>query len=203
MRIGKARPDLASTGGARGTSSSPDAASCTPAAAAAARIAAAYRDLPGALLPILHAVQDELGCIPADAVEPIALALNLSRAEVHGVVTFYPHFRTAPAGRRVIEVCRAESCQAMGGEDLARHISERLGCGFHATAADGSATLEPVYCLGLCAQSPAIMIDGQPHARVTPQGFDRLMQAGTDATPQAPARPSSASEHPAAAGPTP
>src|SRR5690606_5712181 len=109
MRIGKAKPDLASTAGARDSSFSRAAPPCTPAAAAAARIAADHRDTPGALLPILHAVQDELGCIPADAIEPIAQTLNLSRAEVHGVVTFYPHFRSAPAGRRVVAVCRAES----------------------------------------------------------------------------------------------
>src|SRR5690606_13775295 len=96
------------------------------AAAAAARIAARLRHQPGALLPILHAVQDELGCIPADAVPPIAEALNLSRAEVHGVLTFYPHFRTEPAGRHVLELCRAEACQAMGGEHLAEHAQRLL-----------------------------------------------------------------------------
>lgn len=145
------------------------------AAAAAARIAARLAQQPGALLPILHAVQDELGCIPADAVPPIAEALNLSRAEVHGVVTFYPHFRTEPAGRHVLEVCRAESCQAMGSEQLAAHVRKRLGCDFHDTTPDGAVTLEPVYCLGLCAQSPAVMLDGQPHARVTPEKLDRLL----------------------------
>lgn len=175
MRIGKAKPDLASTAGARDSSASATS-SCTPAAATAARIAAAHRDTPGALLPILHAVQDELGCIPPDAVEPIAQALNLSRAEVHGVITFYPHFRQVPAGRRVVAVCQAESCQAMGSEVLSSHIRARLGCDFHATAADGSVTLEPAYCLGLCAMSPAITIDGHPYARVTPDRFDQLMQ---------------------------
>lgn len=144
-------------------------------AAVAARAAARLRDQPGALLPILHAVQDELGCIPADAVPAIAEALNLSRAEVHGVITFYPHFRGKPAGRHVLEVCRAESCQAMGGDGLADHARQALGCDFHGTTADGAFTLEPVYCLGLCAQSPAVMIDGQPHARVTPDKLGRLL----------------------------
>jgi len=185
MRIGKAKSDLASTGAARDFSLRPGGAPCTPAAAAAARIAATHRDIPGALLPILHAVQDELGCIPADAVEPIAQALNLSRAEVHGVITFYPHFRGEPAGRRMVEVCRAESCQAMGADALARHIGERLGCDFHATSADGGVTLEPVYCLGLCAQSPAIAVDGRPYARMTPQAFDRLMEEAAGETADA------------------
>ena len=144
-------------------------------AAVAARAAARLRDQPGALLPILHAVQDELGCIPADAVPAIAEALNLSRAEVHGVITFYPHFRAEPAGRHVLAVCRAESCQAMGGDGLADHARRALGCDFHGTTADGAFTLEPVYCLGLCAQSPAVMLDGQPHARVTPDKLGRLL----------------------------
>jgi formate dehydrogenase subunit gamma len=147
---------------------------CSP-ALAAARIAARLRDEPGALLPVLHAVQEELGCIPPEAVPPIAEALNLSRAEVHGVITFYPHFHTEPGARHTLEVCRAESCQAVGGEALAAHASKRLGCGFHATSGDGEFALEPVYCLGLCAQSPAVMLDGRPHARVTPDRLDRLL----------------------------
>ena len=134
---------------------------------------------------MLHAVQHELGCIPAEAVQTIAEALNLSRAEVHGVITFYPHFRSAPAGRHVIEICRAESCQAMGGEQLAEHARHALGCDFHASTPDGEFTLEPVYCLGLCAQSPAIMIDGQPKARVTRDKLDRLLaQARQAAAPE-------------------
>jgi formate dehydrogenase subunit gamma len=135
------------------------------------------RDMPGALLPMLHAIQDELGHIPADAVPEIAAALNLSRAEVHGVMTFYPHFRSEPGARHTLEVCRAESCQAMGGEALAGHARTRLGCDFHAISADGAFALEPVYCLGLCAQSPAVMLDGQPHARVTAARLDRLLDA--------------------------
>lgn len=177
MRTREAKSDLASTGGARGGQQALDAAraSQTPAVAATARIVARLKDQPGPLLPVLHAVQHELGCIPAEAVQTIAEALNLSRAEVHGVITFYPHFRSAPAGRHVIEICRAESCQAMGGEQLADHARHALGCDFHASTPDGEFTLEPVYCLGLCAQSPAIMIDGQPKARVTRDKLDRLL----------------------------
>jgi len=177
MPTPQAQPNPPGSAGARGGDLALSAArqSASPAVAAAARAAARLKDQPGALLPILHAVQDELGCIPADAVSAIAEALNLSRAEVHGVLTFYPHFRTEPAGRHVLEVCRAESCQAMGGERLAEHARHALGCDFHATTADGAFTLEPVYCLGLCAQSPAVMLDGQPHARVTPDKLGRLL----------------------------
>jgi formate dehydrogenase subunit gamma len=140
-------------------------------------IVSRLRDRPGALLPILHEIQHELGCIPPQAVPTVAAALNLSRAEVHGVVTFYPHFRNTPGGRHTLEVCRAESCQAMGGEALASHASARLGCDFHAVSADGGFSLEPVYCLGLCAQSPAVMLDGKPHARMTQDRLDRLLDA--------------------------
>ncbi|AMG39029.1 MULTISPECIES: formate dehydrogenase subunit gamma [Achromobacter] len=177
MRQREAKSDLASTGGARGGPLALDAAqaSASPAVAATARILARLKDQPGPLLPVLHAVQHELGCIPAEAVQTIAEALNLSRAEVHGVITFYPHFRGEPAGRHTLEVCRAESCQAMGGEQLAEHARQALGCDFHASTRDGDFTLEPVYCLGLCAQSPAVMLDGQPHARVTPAKLDRLL----------------------------
>ena len=129
----------------------------------------------GALLPILHDIQHVLGHIPEAAVPVIAQALTLSRAEVHGVITFYPHFRQTPAAEVVLEVCRAESCQAMGGEQLAAHAQQKLGCSFHGTSANGKVTLEPVYCLGLCAQSPAVMINGRPHARVTPAKLDQLL----------------------------
>ncbi len=132
----------------------------------------------GSLLPILHDVQHTLGHIPEAAVPVIAQALQLSRAEVHGVISFYPHFRQTPAAGVVLEVCRAESCQAMGGEQLAAHAQQKLGCGFHATSADGKVSLEPVYCLGLCAQSPAVMINGRPHARVTPAKLDQLLGTG-------------------------
>lgn len=181
MPTSQAKQNPAGSAGARGGALALSAArqSESAAVAVAARAAERLQGQRGALLPILHAVQDELGCIPADAVPAIAEALNLSRAEVHGVLTFYPHFRTEPAGRHVLEVCRAESCQAMGGERLAEHARETLGCDFHGTSADGAVTLEPVYCLGLCAQSPAVMLDGQPHARVTPDKLGRLLSRAT------------------------
>lgn len=183
MRPREAKSDLSSNGGARGGPQAlADArASASASIAAAARVVARLKDQPGALLPILHAVQDELGCIPPEVVPLIAEGLNLSRAEVHGVITFYPHFRGEPAGRHTLEVCRAESCQALGADSLAEHARQRLGCDFHATSEDGAFTLEPVYCLGLCAQSPAIMLDGKPHARVTPARLDRLLAVARDA----------------------
>lgn len=131
--------------------------------------------MPGALLPILHDVQDALGHIPAHVVPEIAAALGLSRAEVHGVITYYQHFRAEPAGRHVLQLCRAESCQAMGADQLLNHAKQHLGCDLHGTTRDGAFSLEPVYCLGLCASSPAMMLDGEPHARVTPQMFDALV----------------------------
>jgi formate dehydrogenase subunit gamma len=142
----------------------------------AARVADQWKGQPGALLPILHDVQHELGCIPADAVPVIAEALNLSRAEVHGVISFYPHFRTEPAGKHVLEICRAEACQSMGADQLIAHAHQSLGCNFRQTTADGHVTLEPVYCLGLCAQSPAVMLDGKPYARVTPEKLTRIIE---------------------------
>lgn len=130
---------------------------------------------PGALLPILHDVQDALGYIPADAVPLIAKGLNLSRAEVHGVIKYYHHFRSEPAGRIVVQVCRAESCQACGADALMRHAEKALDCKSHHTRADGAYTLEPVYCLGMCALSPAIMVGDQLHARMTPEKFDSVV----------------------------
>jgi len=138
---------------------------------------AMYAGQQGNLMPILHAIQHALGCIPASAVPVLAEALQLSRAEIHGVITFYPHFRQTPAAPVVLEICRAESCQACGGDDLASHAKQRLGCDFHETATNRGVTLEPVYCLGLCAQSPAVMINGKPHARVTPRKLDQLLKA--------------------------
>lgn len=134
----------------------------------------ARRSRPGPLLEILHAVQDALGYVPPAAVPVIASELNLSRAEVHGVVSFYHHFRTAPPGKRIVHVCRAESCQAMQGRALEAHIKARLGIDFHETTADGQVSLEPVYCLGNCACSPAMMVDGELYGRVTPERFDEL-----------------------------
>ncbi len=136
-----------------------------------------YAGQAGNLLPVLHAIQHALGYVPQEAVPVLAAALQLSRAEIHGVIGFYTHFRTEPAGRVVLEVCRAESCQAMGGDQLAEHAKQRLGCDFHATTSSGQVTLEPVYCLGLCAQSPAVMVDGQPYARMTPAKLDQLLSA--------------------------
>ena len=105
----------------------------------------------------------------------LASALNLSRAEVHGVITYYHYFRDKPPGRHVVEVCRAESCKAVGADALMAHAEATLGCASHRTRDDGAVTLLPVYCLGLCAMSPAILIDEQPHARMTPAKFDRLV----------------------------
>ena len=129
----------------------------------------------GALLPILHGIQDALGYVPADAVPLVAGALNLSRADVHGVVSFYHYFRDTPPGRHVIHVCRAEACQSMNARALEVHAKARLGAGFHETTADGSFTLEPVYCLGNCACSPAMMVDGELYGRVTPERFDEIV----------------------------
>jgi formate dehydrogenase subunit gamma len=137
----------------------------------------AHRGMPGAMLPILHGIQDRLGHIPADAVPLVADALNVSRAEVHGVITYYHHFRQHPAARRVVEVCRAEACQARGADALADHAMKSLGCDFHGTSADGRITLEPVYCLGHCSVGPNIAVDGKPHARVSAVRFDALVQA--------------------------
>jgi formate dehydrogenase subunit gamma len=127
------------------------------------------------LLPALHAIQDAVGFIPNEAVSDIATAFNLSRAEVHGVVTFYHHFHTAPPAQHAVQVCRAEACQSMGAERLLEHVKQVLGCELHAKSADNRFSLEPVYCLGQCATSPAIMIDDALHARVTPARFDLLI----------------------------
>ena len=132
-------------------------------------------DEPGALLPILHAVQDTLGYVPPDSVPAIADALNLSRAEVHGVISYYHHFRSSPPTPHTVQVCRAEACQSMGAEALLAHARQHLGCGTHAESGDGRFTVEPAYCLGLCASSPAVTVDGQVHARMTPQKLDALI----------------------------
>lgn len=134
-----------------------------------------YMHVPGPLLLVLHAVQRRLGFVPAEAVPYIAERLNLSRAEVHGVLSFYHHFRSAAPGRHVIQICRAESCQAMGAEHLAHWAQERLGVRFHETTPDGAFSLEPVYCLGNCACSPAVMIDEQLFGRVSPEQLEALL----------------------------
>jgi formate dehydrogenase subunit gamma len=140
-------------------------------------IAHALKHKPGALMPILRRIQDEMGWVPRETVPLLAEILNLSRAEVHGVLTFYHDFRHEPPGRNVVKVCRAESCQAMGGEALAEHVKRRLRCDFGATSGDSSFTLEPVYCLGNCACSPAVVINGQLLGRVTPERFDAAVAA--------------------------
>ncbi len=137
-----------------------------------------HRGQDGPLIEILHDVQAEFGCVPPGAVAVLARALNLSRAEVHGVVTFYHHFRTKQAGRHVLQICRAESCQAAGGVALERHAEARLGIGFGETTKDGRMTLEPVYCLGLCACSPAAMLDGEVYGRLTTESLEGLLNAG-------------------------
>jgi len=145
--------------------------------AEAYEIVSSMKDLQGALLPVLHAIQEKIGFIPSETVRVIADELNLSRAEVHGVISFYHHFRESAPGKNVIQVCLAESCQAMGAESLLGHIQMTAGCGVHHTTSNGQVTLEPVYCLGLCAQSPAIMINDQLHAKMTPEKFDALLAA--------------------------
>jgi formate dehydrogenase subunit gamma len=143
--------------------------------ATVSQVLAERKNLPGALLPVLHGIQDMLGHIPREAVDEIARTLNLSRAEVHGVVTYYHHFRSEPAGRHVLQICRAEACQSMGAEALWAHACLRLGRDGHGTTQDGVFTLEPVYCLGLCAASPAMAVDEKVHARVGSAKFDRLL----------------------------
>jgi formate dehydrogenase subunit gamma len=133
-------------------------------------------DLEGPLLPILHSVQEELGFVPKPALRVIAEKLNLSRAEVHGVMTFYHDFREEPAGRHVLKLCRAEACQAMGGDRIAEVAQEKLGIGFHETAEDGSVTLEPVYCLGLCACGPSALLDGRVIGRIDDDRLDKIVK---------------------------
>ncbi len=138
-------------------------------------IVTGLKNLEGPLLPILHEVQAEFGYIPKTAMPVIATELNLSRAEVHGVVTFYHDFRQAPAGRHVLKICRAEACQSMGGRELADNAKHLLGIDWHETTPDGAITLEPVYCLGLCACGPSLMLDSDLHGRVDEQDFARLI----------------------------
>lgn len=134
-----------------------------------------HRGRIGPLLPVLHSVQDKLGFIPQEAVPLIAGAINLSRAEIHGVMSFYHDFRSEPAGEHIVHLCRAEACQAMGARGLEQHARDRLGIDFGQTTADGLFTLEPVYCLGNCACSPSIRINDEVHARVSADKFDELI----------------------------
>ena len=140
-------------------------------------ILAAHAGKEGPLLPVLHSVQAAFGHLPDAALPVVAETLGISRAELQGVTSFYHDFREAPAGRRVVKLCRAEACQAVGGRRLEAHAQARLGVDWGETSADGAVTLEPVYCLGLCACGPAALVDGTPVARLTPEAFDRLVSA--------------------------
>jgi formate dehydrogenase subunit gamma len=134
-----------------------------------------YRDVPGGLLPLLHAIQEDIGFIPMTSIEVIARAMNLSRAEVYGVISFYHDFRTEPAGTHILQICRAEACQSMGARQLEEHAKNVLGIDYGETTADGRISLQPVYCLGNCACSPSVRIDDNIHARVDAAGLDALI----------------------------
>ncbi|KQO79189.1 MULTISPECIES: formate dehydrogenase subunit gamma [unclassified Methylobacterium] len=141
----------------------------------AARIIAEHIHLEGATLPILHALQETFGYVDEGAVPLIADALNLSRAEVHGCITFYHDFRRAPVGRHQVKLCRAEACQAMGSDALHAQILSRFGVDWHGTTADGQVTVEPVYCLGLCANGPGALVDDEPLARLTADSLEAAL----------------------------
>ncbi len=138
------------------------------------------------LVAILHAIQDEAGYVPEGCVPLLAKALNLSRAEVHGVLTYYHHFRTTPPARVTIQLCRAEACRSLGGEALVAHAQARTGCRIDAHEG-GKVALESVYCLGFCAQSPSALINGEPHARLSPARFDALLAHAVQADAKEPA----------------
>ncbi len=144
-----------------------------------------YKSLPGALLPLLHAIQDEFSYVPEFSYAKIAKALSLSVAEVHGVVSFYHHFKTHKPGRHVLQICRAESCQAMGAEALEAHAKQCLNANYHETSQDQAITLEPVYCLGNCALSPAVMLDEAVYGRVSTADLDALIGEAKRAEAQA------------------
>ena len=134
-----------------------------------------FRNQPGPLIEVLHAIQNKFGYIPEEAKTMVAEGLNLSRAEVHGVVTFYHFFRHHPPGRHVVQLCQAESCKSMHSDRLTGYAQQKLGIGFHQTTADGQFTLEPVYCLGNCACSPAMMVDGEIYGRLTRERLDEIL----------------------------
>ncbi len=138
-------------------------------------ILTAHDGLEGPLLPILHAIQAQFGYVPRDTLPVIAKRLNLSKAEVHGVMSFYHDFREDPAGRHVLKLCRAEACQSMGGDRVAAHAQKQLGIEWHETTRDGQVTLEPIFCLGLCACAPAAMIDGKLVGRVDEARLDTII----------------------------
>ena len=141
----------------------------------AAGIIADHLHLEGATLPILHALQETFGYVDEGAVPLIADALNLSRAEIHGCITFYHDFRRAPSGKHQVKLCRAEACQAMGSDKLHADILARLGIDWHGTTSDGQVTVEPVYCLGLCSNAPAALVDGEPIARLTADSLEAAL----------------------------
>ena len=142
---------------------------------------AAHKAIPGGLLPLLHSIQDDIGYIPEHSYKSISKALNLSVAEVHGVVSFYHHFRTTPPGQHVLHICRAESCQAMGATELEAHAKTLLDVDYHQTTKDGAISLEPIYCLGNCALSPAVMLDEKVYGRVSNARLDALVRASRKA----------------------
>ncbi|PWK68512.1 formate dehydrogenase subunit gamma [Aminobacter sp. AP02] len=148
----------------------------TEIAARTAAVISELKSLEGPLIPILHGVQEEFGYVPQETLPIIAEALNLSRAEVHGVFTFYHDFRHHPAGRHVLKVCQAEACQSMGSDAIAAQIKQKLGIGFHETSKDGDVTLEPIYCLGLCACAPAAMLDGEVIGRLDADKIDEIAE---------------------------
>lgn len=135
-----------------------------------------FADVPGGLLPLLHAVQEALGSVPPEVIPELADGMGLSRAEVHGVIGFYHDFHVSPGGETTIHLCRAEACQAMGSRALEAHVKARLGIDYGETTADGKYRLEPVYCLGNCSCAPSVRIDDDVHARVSPDTFDRLVE---------------------------
>jgi len=145
----------------------------------ATEIIGAHAGREGATLPLLHALQDAFGCIPGDAVPLVAQTLNLSRAEVYGIVSFYHEFRREPPGRHILQLCRAEACQSLGSEAVQEHVCKRLQVGWHETTRDRAVTLEPVFCLGLCAVGPAALLDGQPIGRLSATRIDAALESIT------------------------
>jgi formate dehydrogenase subunit gamma len=139
-------------------------------------VIAGHAAMEGAALPILHALQGVFGCIPLDAEPLVASALNISRAEVHGIVTFYHEFRRTVPGRHTLHVCRAEACQSVGADAVGAHLRSALGVDWHETSANGAVTLEPVFCLGLCATGPSALLDGKPVGRLNAARVDRMLE---------------------------
>lgn len=135
-----------------------------------------HAGMEGALLPILHAIQEEFGHVPQEALPVVAKALTITKAEAHGVMSFYHDFREKPAGRHVLKLCRAEACQSVGADDLAAHATKALGVDWHETTSDGRVTLEPIFCLGLCACGPAAIVDGKLVGRLDAAKLDRIVE---------------------------